>query len=67
MTLDEIQQEAGRLNPEEQRRLIEFLLSSDTQRGLLRLEEMSRRLDDQTPHSWISLPEAENLIKTNVV
>jgi hypothetical protein len=57
--LDELQREAERLSPEEQRKLIGFLVSRDIRRDESYREELSKRLDDQQSEAWINLKEAE--------
>jgi hypothetical protein len=64
MQLDELRREAERLTPEERRKLIGFLVSIDTRRDRA---ELSRRLDDQNPESWINLKEAERRLKSDGV
>jgi hypothetical protein len=64
MQLDELQREAERLSAEERRKLIGFLVSIDIRRDRT---ELSRRLDDQNPESWINLKEAERRLKTDGV
>lgn len=59
MKLDELQREAERLSPEEQRKLIGFLVSRDIRRDESYREELSKRLDDQQSEAWINLKEAE--------
>ena len=65
MKLDELQREAERLNPDEQRKLIGFLLAMEIRRDQGYREEISRRLDDQSPDAWISLEEAERRLKSD--
>jgi len=65
MKLDELEREAERLKPEEQRKLISFLVRMDIQRDQAYQEELSRRLDDQKPEAWISLHEAERRLKAD--
>jgi hypothetical protein len=64
MQLDELRREAERLTPEERRKLIGFLVSIDIRRDRA---ELSRRLDDQNPESWINLKEAERRLKSDGV
>jgi hypothetical protein len=63
--LDDLQREAERLSPEEQRKLIGFLVTMDIRRDEGYREELRRRLDDQDPAGWISLPEAERRLKSD--
>jgi hypothetical protein len=63
MKLDELQREAEKLSPEEQRKLIGFLVAMDVRRVDGYREELSRRLDDQNPDAWISLNDAERRLK----
>jgi len=65
--LDDLQREAERLSPEEQRKLIGFLVSMDIRRDEGYQEELSRRLDDKDPQAWITLKEAERRLKTDGV
>jgi hypothetical protein len=65
--LDDLQREAERLSPEEQRKLIGFLVTMDIRRDEGYQEELSRRLDDKDPQAWISLKEAERRLKTDGV
>ncbi len=67
MKLEELEREAERLKPEEQRKLLSFLVRMDIQRDDAYREELSRRLDDKSPEAWISLQEAERRLKTNGV
>ena len=67
MKLDEIQREAERLNPEEQRKLIGFLVAMSLRRNEGYQEELSRRLGDRDPQAWISLSEAERRLKSQGV
>lgn len=64
MQLDKLRREAERLTPEERRKLIGFLVSIDIRRDRA---ELSRRLDDQNPESWINLKEAERRLKSDGV
>ena len=59
MELQELQLEVERLNPEEQRKLISFLVALDLRRDEGYREELQRRLDDRDPNGWIKLDEAE--------
>jgi hypothetical protein len=63
--LDDLQREAERLKPEEQRKLIGFLVSIDIRRDEEYREELGKRLDDQDPQAWINLKEAEQRLKSN--
>ena len=67
MRLDELQREAERLSPEEQRKLIGFLVATDIRRDVGYREELSRRLDDQDPRAWIKLTDAEQQLKCDGV
>ena len=67
MKLDELQREAEQLSPEEQRKLIGFLVAMDLRRVDGYREELSRRLDDQDPDAWITLNEAERRLKSDGV
>jgi hypothetical protein len=67
MELQELQREAERLNPEEQRKLISFLVALDIQRDEGLREELQRRLDDRDPNGWIRLDEAERRLKSDGV
>ena len=67
MKLDELQREAERLNPDEQRKLIGFLVAMDVRRDEGYREELSRRLDDPDPQAWMSLKEAERRLKSDGV
>jgi hypothetical protein len=65
MELQELQREAERLNPEEQRKLIRFLVALDLRRDEGFREELQRRLDDRDPNGWIRLDEAERRLKSD--
>lgn len=65
MKLDDLQREAERLSPEEQRKLIGFLVTMDIRRDDEYRAELRRRLDDENPEGWISLPEAERRLKSD--
>jgi hypothetical protein len=67
MGLQELQHEAERLNPEEQRKLISFLVALDLRRAEGFREELQRRLDDRDPNGWIRLDEAERRLKSDGV
>ena len=67
MKLDELQREAERLSPEEQRKLIGFLVAMDVRREGGYREELGRRLDDRDPRAWMSLKEAEQRLKSDGV
>jgi hypothetical protein len=63
MKLDELQREVETLSPDEQRKLITFLVAMEVRRDQCYPSELSRRLDDTDPNSWVSLKEAEHQIK----
>jgi hypothetical protein len=67
MELQELQREAERLNPQEQRKLISFLVALDLRRDERLHEELQRRLDDRDPSGWIRLEEAERQLKSDGV
>jgi hypothetical protein len=67
MELQELQRQAERLNPEEQRKLLSFLVALDLRREEGLREELQRRLDDRDPNSWIRLEEAERQLKSDGV
>ena len=67
MELQELQREAERLNPEEQRKLISFLVALDLERDEGFREELQRRLDDRDPNGWVRLDEAERRLKSDGV
>jgi len=67
MGLSELQREAERLTPEEQRKLMSFLVALDLRRDEGFQEELQRRLDDQDPDGWMRLEEAERRLKTDGV
>jgi hypothetical protein len=67
MELQELQRQAERLNPEEQRKLISFLVALDLRRDEGLREELQRRLDDRDPNGWIRLEEAERQLKSDGV
>jgi len=67
MKLDELQREAEGLSPEEQRKLIGFLVAMDVRRDVGYRDELSRRLDDKNPQAWMSLREAEWRLKSDGV
>lgn len=67
MKLDELQREAERLSPEEQRKLIRFLVEMDLRRDAGYRDEMARRLDDKDPAGWMSLNDAERRLKSDGV
>jgi hypothetical protein len=63
MKLDELQREAERLSAEDQRKLIGFLVAIDLRRDESYRSELTRRLDDNDPQSWITLQDAERRLK----
>ncbi len=65
MKLDDLQREAERLSPEEQRKLIGFLVTMDIRRDEEYRAELRRRLDDQDAQGWMSLSEAERRLKSD--
>ena len=67
MELRELQREVEHLNPEEQRKLISFLVSLDLRRDEAYRVELERRLDDRDPNGWIRLEDAERQLKTDGV
>ena len=67
MELQELQRQAERLNPEEQRKLISFLVALDLRRDEGLREELQRRLDDRDPNGWIRLEDAERQFKSDGV
>ena len=67
MELQELQREAERLNPEEQRKLIGFLVALDLRRDEGFRDELQRRLDDRDPNGWMTLDEAERRLKSDGV
>lgn len=67
MKFDDLQREAERLSPEEQRKLIGFLVAMDVRRDEGYREELSRRLDDLDPQGWMSLKDAERRLKNDGV
>jgi hypothetical protein len=67
MRLDDLQREAERLSPEEQRKLIGFLVTMDIRRDKDYREQLGRRLDDQDPQAWLNLKEAERRLKSDGV
>jgi len=67
MELQELQREAERLNPEEQRKLVSFLVALDIRRDEEFRDELQRRLEDQDPNGWIRLDEAERRLKPDGV
>jgi hypothetical protein len=67
MELQELQRQAERLNAEEQRKLISFLIALDLRRDKGLREELQRRLDDRDPNGWIRLEEAERQLKSDGV
>lgn len=67
MKLDELQRAAEHLSPDEQRKLIGFLVAMEIRRDEGYRDELSRRLDDQSPDSWISLKEAERRLKNFIL
>jgi len=65
MKLEELRDQAGRLNPEDQRKLIGFLVAMDVRR-----EEgggIGRELDDTSEEGWINLKEVERRLKNDGV
>lgn len=67
MKLDEVQREAERLTPKDQRKLIGFLVAMNLRKDKQYQKELSSRLDDQSPQAWISLKEAESRLKSDGV
>jgi hypothetical protein len=63
MKLDELQREAERLSAEDQRKLIGFLVAIDLRRDEGYRSELTRRLDDKDPQSWMTLQDAERRLK----
>jgi hypothetical protein len=61
--LDDLQREAERLSPDEQRKLIGFLVAMDVRRDGSYRSELTRRLDDRTAQNWVSLKEARDQLK----
>jgi hypothetical protein len=64
MKLDELQREAENLTPEEQPKLIAFLVGLEVRHDKAYRSELTRRLDDTDPSSWISLKEANKEMAT---
>ncbi len=67
MKLDDLQREAERLSPDEQRKLIGFLVAMEIRRDEGYRDELTRRLDDQSQEGWISLDEAERRLNSDRV
>jgi hypothetical protein len=67
MKLDELQREAERLSSDEQRKLIGFLVAIGLRRTEGYREELSRRLDDRSADSWLSLGEAARRLEADGV
>ncbi|MEJ5211854.1 MAG: hypothetical protein WHV61_10555 [Burkholderiales bacterium] len=67
MKLDELQREAERLSSEDQRKLLGFLIGLELQRTGDYREELTRRLDDSSPQSWIGLPDATKRLQADGV
>jgi|GraSoiStandDraft_46_1057282.scaffolds.fasta_scaffold1154083_2 hypothetical protein len=67
MKLDELQREVESLTREEQRKLIAFLVGLEVRHDEAYRSELTRRLDDKDPSSWISLKEAEYRLKGDEV
>ena len=67
MKLDELQREAERLDSDEQRKLIGFLVAMELRRTEGYREELTRRLDDRSPESWICLGEATRRLQADGV
>lgn len=67
MKLDELQREVERLSSDEQRKLIGFLVAMELRRTEGYREELSRRLDDRSPDSWIGLADAARRLQTDGV
>jgi hypothetical protein len=67
MQLDELQRAAERLSPEEQRKLIGFLVAMDVRRDESYRTELARRLDDPNKENWISLKDAKRQLDDNGV
>lgn len=65
--LDELQREAERLSSDEQRKLIGYLVAIELRRTEGYREELTRRLDDRSPESWISLEEATRRLQADGV
>jgi hypothetical protein len=59
MSFDQLTNEVARLNPDEQKRLRAFLVALEYKREGL-IDEFSRRLDDRTEGSWVSLDEVKS-------
>ena len=67
MTLNDIQREAEQLAPEEQKKLIGFLVQMNLRRDEGRLAEIARRIEDHSPNAWMSLRQAEERFKADGV
>jgi hypothetical protein len=63
MKLDELQREAERLSPEDQRKLIGFLVAMDLRRDEGYMDELSRRLDAK--EGSINLNDAERRLESD--
>jgi hypothetical protein len=66
MELDEIKRQAESLSPDEQKKLLSFLVALDLRRDEAYRSELTRRLDDTNPKAWISLAEAERRLKNGL-
>ena len=67
MKLDDIRREAESLSPEEQRKLIGFLVTMNIRRDKNYRQRLSQRLDDPDPQNWVKLDEAQRQLKADGV
>ena len=65
MKLDELQREAQTLSPDDQKKLLGFLVSLEIRRDKGLSQRLGERLDDRDPSNWVSLKDAERELKSN--
>jgi hypothetical protein len=58
VSIGELQREIDRLDREDRRKLISYLVAADIRRDPTYRAEITRRLDDKDPQNWISLKDA---------
>jgi hypothetical protein len=67
MSLAELQREIDRLDREDQRKLIGYLVAADVRRDPAYRAEIARRLEDQKPENWINLKDARRELSSDGV
>jgi hypothetical protein len=67
MKLADLQREAEQLSPDEQRKLIGFLVGISMRRDESYRAMITSRLDDKNPENWISLQDAKRMLSEDGV